>query len=395
MAAPPASRADGSAAPQDTPETFALAEARKTGKDVAVAAMRRETGDVVAKPDGSLVATMYTKPVRTLKGGEWHDIDTTLRKADDGSVVPGATLPDLVFSGGGSQPLVRIAQAGKEVKLTWPKPLPAPVLDGNTAEYRSILPDVDLRLTATETGFTQLIVVKTPVAAKNPQLDQLKLGLSAPGLTTRQGSDGALKMTDSAGGTVFEAPKPVMFDSAAGQAEGAVVSSAVPEAAVQGPTGGAALRSAPGAAFTANPQAGHAAAVKVSVPADQKSLVLTPDQALLDSPSTVFPVLIDPNIQTPRANGWAGISRYWQDNAYWKFTGDFGNGLCIASSCASNDVKRVLYAFPIKGWGFVGSEGRLPGSSQAATGPSGTRPSPGQTWVDRFCLRRLREAVHL
>ncbi|MEU6310697.1 LamG-like jellyroll fold domain-containing protein [Streptomyces sp. NPDC047014] len=350
--ASPAASAGGTTAQQETPETLALAEAKQTGKEVPVAAMRQEAGDVVAKPDGSLLATVYTKPVRTLKGGAWRDIDTSLRTTDDGSVTPGATLPDLAFSGGGSQPLVRIAHAGKEVRLTWPKPLPAPVLDGDTAEYRSILPDVDLRLTATETGFTQLIVVKTSAAAKNPALDELKLGLSAPGLTTSQGTGGVLKMTDAAGGTVFEAPKPVMFDSAPGLADDKAVPSAIPEA---GPaaksTRAGALQAAPG-----QDQAGaaHAAAVKVAVPGDQKSLVLTPDQALLDSPSTVFPVLIDPNLQTPRANGWAGISRYWENNAYWKFTGDFGTGLCVSSGCASNDVKRVLYAFPIKGWGFVG-----------------------------------------
>ncbi|MFF5445190.1 LamG-like jellyroll fold domain-containing protein [Streptomyces sp. NPDC012888] len=343
----------GTAGQQETPESLALAEAKKSGKDVPVAAMRREAGDVVAKPDGSLVATVYTKPVRTLKNGAWQDIDTSLRKAGDGSVAPRATLPDLAFSGGGDQPLVRMGQAGKEVRLSWPKPLPAPVLDGDTAEYRSILPDVDLRLTATETGFTQLIVVKTPAAAKNPALDRLKLGLSAPGLTTRQNGDGSLKLTDASGGTVFEAPKPVMFDSSPGLADGGVIPSAVPDTAPAASVAKAgALRAAP--AGEQRPASAHAAPVGVSVPADQKSLVLTPDQALLDSPDTVFPVLIDPNLQTPRANGWAGISRYWENNAYYKFTGDFGTGLCIASGCASNDVKRVLYAFPVKGWGFVG-----------------------------------------
>ncbi|MFD5620939.1 LamG-like jellyroll fold domain-containing protein [Streptomyces yangpuensis] len=342
-----------SASQAETPETIALAEAKKSGKEVPVPAMRREAGDVIAKPDGSLVATVYTKPVRTLKGGEWRDIDTSLRKTGNGRVAPGATLPDLTFSGGGNEPLVRIEQSGKEVRLTWPKPLPAPVLDGDTAEYRSILPDVDLRLTATETGFTQLIVVRTPTAAKNPALDELRLGLTAPGLTTRQGTDGSLKMTDAAGGTVFEAPKPVMFDSAPGLADEGTVPSAIPEAtapAARSARAGA-PQAAPGPDGTAS---AHTAAVKVAVPADQKSLVLTPDQTLLDSPSTVFPVLIDPNLQTPRANGWAGISRHWENNAYWKFSGDFGTGLCIASGCASNDVKRVLYAFPIRGWGFVG-----------------------------------------
>ncbi|MFJ9079452.1 LamG domain-containing protein [Streptomyces sp. NPDC102278] len=352
---PAAAASNSDLGQQDTPESLAVAEARKSGKDVPVAAMRREAGDVTARPDGTLVATLHTKPVRALKEGMWQDIDTSLHRTADGSVAPRMTLPDVAFSGGGEQPLIRMNQSGKEVRLNWPDPLPAPVLDGDTAEYRSVLPDVDLRLTATETGFTQFIVVKSAAAAKNPRLDRLQLGLNAPGLTMRQGADGSLKMTDAVGGTVFEAPKPIMFDSSPGLTDGSVVPSGIhhqagPESAT--PTGRSA-RTALASATGTESQA-HTADVQLSVPTDQKSLLLTPNQSLLDSPATVFPVLIDPNLQTPRANGWAGISQSWENNAYWKFTGDFGTGRCIAASCASGDVKRVLYSFPVKGWGFVG-----------------------------------------
>ncbi|PKV77094.1 concanavalin A-like lectin/glucanase superfamily protein [Streptomyces sp. TLI_146] len=344
------SRSD--AGQQETPESLAVAEARRSGKDVNVASLQSETSDVVAKPDGRLAATIHTKPVRTRKDGSWRAIDTSLRTTSGGAVVPSATLTDMEFSGGGTQPLVRMSSAGKELKLTWPKPLPTPVISGSTAEYRSILPDVDLRMTATDSGFTQLIVVKTPEAAKNPELDQLKLGMSSADLTVRKETDGSLSMVDkAAGGTVFQAPKPMMFDSSPGLTDGSGMP-ATPTAqlkALAAPKNALATVEAP-----ADPSA-HTAAVDVAVPADQTSLILTPDQKLLDAPSTVFPVMIDPDVNAPRAVGWAGISRYWSDTSFWKFSGDFGMGYCgDEGRCVPADVKRVLYAIPVKNAPFVG-----------------------------------------
>lgn len=49
--------------------------------------------------------------------------------------------------------------------------------------------------------------------------------------------------------------------------------------------------------------------LKVELPKD--GMVLTPDQAMLDDPSTVYPVMIDPAWNTPNAADWAGVSRYY------------------------------------------------------------------------------------
>ncbi|MEU2956790.1 LamG-like jellyroll fold domain-containing protein [Streptomyces xanthochromogenes] len=335
----------------DTPETLAVAEARQTGKDVSIGSLLTETSEVSAQPDGTLVETMHTKVVRTRKNGSWQDINTSLHTAPDGSVAPAATLAELKFSGGGSQPLVTMAKAGKGLKLSWPSPLPAPVIDGNTAEYRSVLPDVDLRMTATASGFTQLIVVKTAEAAKNPALDQLKLGLSSDDLTVRHNSDGTLAAVDNgAGGTVFEAAKPMMFDSTPGLLDGSVASAGATTSTARQ----MALKT-PVLANSAGDPSEHMATVDVAVPTDQTSLVLTPNQQLLDAPGTVFPVMIDPNLDTPHAGNWAGMSRYWGGNSYWKFDGDFGTGFCGADArCAPADVKRVLYSIPVRGREFVG-----------------------------------------
>ncbi|MDH6123948.1 hypothetical protein [Kitasatospora sp. GP82] len=325
--------------PGDSPESAAVAEAKRTGKPVAVEAMRTETGDVFAQPDGKLVATEYLQPQRTRRNGAWVDIDPMLHTLPSGAVAPGATASEIEFSGGGSgQPLVRMARAGRELKLSWPKALPKPVLDGSTAEYRSILPDVDLRLTATRTGFSQVVVVRTAEAAKAPELDQLRLGLQGDGLTIRAEANGSLSAVDKgAGGTVFEALKPLMWDSSkpAAAPVAASRSAARPAAA---PVSGEGSRVAP---------------VGVEVTPSQETLVLTPNQAMLDDPSTVFPVMIDPSWDAPRPAEWAGVSQYYDSQAYWHFSynsdyvGEFGVGYCgDTSRCAPRDRQRVLYRMP-------------------------------------------------
>ncbi|MFJ5924288.1 LamG domain-containing protein, partial [Kitasatospora sp. NPDC092948] len=231
-----------SAEPAETAETLAVAEARRTGKPVEVEALRGESSDVVAQPDGRLLSTTYVQPKRTRKAGRWVDLDPALQVLKSGALAPRGSTADLEFSGGGDQPLVRMTQAGKELKLSWPKALPKPVVDGSVAEYRSVLPDVDLRLTATATGFTQVFVVHTAEAAKNPELDALRLGLNTGGLTVRQEADGSLKAVDpSGGGTVFEAPTPVMWDSSTATAPAEASAAAAPAA------GAKSLKAAPAA----------------------------------------------------------------------------------------------------------------------------------------------------
>ncbi|MER8186500.1 LamG-like jellyroll fold domain-containing protein [Kitasatospora sp. NPDC094015] len=352
----------------------AVAEAKRTGKPVEVVSKRTETADVVAQPDGRLLATTYVQPHRVRRAGGWVDIDPVLSVRADGSVAPKAATADVVFSGGGSsQPLVRIASRGKELKLSWPKALPKPVVEGSTAEYRSILPEVDLRLTATRTGFSQIIVVHSAEAAKNPELDQLRLGLAGEGLKVGQAADGSLSAVDrSGGGTVFEAPTPVMWDSSRPVAGAPGASALTSPTARSAPASKAKNLLAPAAPATAqtsgDPLDGlvpgdgaKVARIKVDLPAAQDKLVLTPDQAMLDDPGTVFPVMIDPAWNTPSAADWAGVSRYYASQAYWHFTynstyvHDWGVGYCgDTSRCAPADVKRAFFQIPTST--FVGKQ---------------------------------------
>ncbi|MEU5247649.1 LamG-like jellyroll fold domain-containing protein, partial [Streptomyces asoensis] len=384
---------NGAATTQD-----ALAEAKRSGRSVEVGSLRSESSDVYATPDGNLEAREYLRPVRTRVGGEWKPVDTDLVKTSEGTVAPGATTVGLEFSGGGDAPLVRMEKAGRELALSWPGELPAPVLDGATATYRDVLPDVDLRMGAQEDGFTQLLVVKSAEAAADPELTRLRLKLSADGIDVRETSEGGLEAVDEgAGSAVFEAPKPVMWDSStrepaqrdeappasapAGNAtpegKASPAQSATPEgkaspagkaasggraASVPDSGGGetataAAAAAGPGAggqtgAAGDEPAAGESAKlapVGVDIPAGGKELVLTPDAEVLKGEDTTYPVFIDPQWYSPRAGAWTMASKYWASSPQWKFNGEnnAGLGYCGWAYCQPNDTKRLFYRIPV------------------------------------------------
>lgn len=312
-------------------EVQALEQAEETGEPVEVVSLRGESSEVFATPDGNFEAREYLRPIRTRAGGEWKPIDTGLAPAGGGMVAPGATTVGLEFSGGGGAPLVKMTKAGRELALSWPGELSAPQLDGETATYREVLPGVDLRLEAQPDGFTQLLVVKSAEAAANPQLEQLRLNLAARGMSVEETSEGGIQAVDAgAGGVVFEAPQPVMWDSSTGGADSAVARAGGNE-------------QEPGAT-----ESGKLADVAVDIPATGDELVLTPDAQVLTGADTVYPVFIDPQWSSPRASAWTFVSKYWASSPQWKFNGknNSGMGYCGWDYCAPHDTKRVFYRIP-------------------------------------------------
>lgn len=334
-------------------EDEALALAKRLGKKVEVLSQRSESSDLYATPEGALESREYMRPVRTRVDGEWRPIDTSLAEigtgTDKGMVAPKAASVGLAFSGGGAGPLVRLERAGRTFQLSWPGTVPAPRLDGDTATYPAILPDVDLRLSARPEGFTQLLVVKSAEAAQSEELAELRFQLSTEGLVARETVDGGLEAVDEgAGGVVFEAPKPVMWDSSPGpqqtQGQGAGTANLASETV-------RALQIAQGAEAAGEPGAGDSGRLEpvgVDIPAGGDELVLTPDRELLTGPDTVYPVFIDPQMYTPRATAWTMASRYWDSSPQWKFNGDpdAGLGYCGWDYCAPQDVKRLFYQVP-------------------------------------------------
>lgn len=170
----------------------------------------------MANPDGTFTTTTAVQPVRTRKDGRWVDIDTTLVRQPDGSYAPKAAVSAMSFSGGGATTFATIEKDGRALSLDWPDTLPAPAVDGPTATYPDVLPGVDLKVTANAEGFSHLIVVKDAEAAGNPKLAELQLPVDTTAVDLKKSDDGGLTATDAAGGTVFEAPAPLMWDSRQG-----------------------------------------------------------------------------------------------------------------------------------------------------------------------------------
>ncbi len=342
-----------------TSESDALDQARRTGADVEVTSLRTETSEVFATPGGELEAREHVRPVRVRADGGWKPVDASLRRAADGAVVPGGTSVGLEFSGGGTAPMARLRRAGRELALSWPTPLPAPRLDGDFAVYPEVLPGVDLRLTAEVDGFAQLLVVKSAAAAASEQLAELRLRVAAQGVTVQEAPDGTLAaVDDGAGNAVFEALRPVMWDSSGTMAPAGTAGARTAGGSDSEPAASADNKPTPSAgSMPAATRAGDAdvpapgsagggrpAPVGVEVGAGGGELVLTPDETLLTGEDTVYPVYIDPQWYSPRASSWTVASRYWAGTPQWKFNGDpdAGLGYCGWAYCKPEDTKRLF-----------------------------------------------------
>ncbi|AZQ32160.1 LamG domain-containing protein [Streptomyces cyaneochromogenes] len=321
-------------------EAQALANARKSGEAVEVLSQRGETTEVFATPDGNFEAREYLRPTWTRAEDGWKHVNTELAATEGGTVAPKAATVNLEFSGGGAQdPLVRMERAGRTMSLSWPTALPEPQLSGAMATYPDVLPDVDLRMTAQEDGFAQLLVVKSAEAAKNPDLAELRLKLGSDGLEVKENAQGGLRAVDGAtNGTVFEAPKPVMWDSSPGESAQAPSVSGKTLTATTATT--ATSAGEPGAG-----ESGKLAPVGVDLPAGENELVLTPDQSVLNGAGTKYPVFIDPQWYSPRASAWTMASKYWASSPQWRFNGDSdaGLGYCGWYYCQPHDTKRLFY----------------------------------------------------
>ncbi|MEV0317700.1 LamG-like jellyroll fold domain-containing protein [Streptomyces sp. NPDC050658] len=341
---------DTGAAGEEASTETALAEAKRTGKPVEVTSLRGASSDVYATADGNLEAREYLRPVRARVGDEWKAVDTDLAKAADGSVAPKVTTVGLEFSGGGDAPLVRMTKSGRELALSWPGKLPAPRLAGATATYADVLPDVDLRMGAQEDGFTQLLVVKSAKAAESSELTELRLKLAADGIEVKETAQGELQAVDKgAKGAVFEAPRPMMWDSSPGTGTGTggtPAAKAAPSGVTASQDDGDQSQSGEEPAAG---ESGKLAPVGVDVPAGGKELVLTPDAEVLKGKDTTYPVFIDPQWYSPRASAWTMASKYWDSSPQWKFNGDHdaGMGYCNWYYCQPHDTKRLFYRIPV------------------------------------------------
>lgn len=212
------------------------------------------------------------------------------------------------------EPLVDLAsvtdpQTGAVTRLGWSGPLPEPRLEGRRAVYEEVRPSTDLVIEATSTGFAQYLVVKErPVEG-----DELTfpLTVTSTGTDLSVDPDGQITVTSEAGDVVASAPTPIMWDATADAGRAFPVT--VPREAE--PSDAPRLSPMPdylgtGASAPATPSQQAQGDVVADPTADavvvERSVVeidegtaaveLAPSADFLQDSGTVYPVVIDPDI---------------------------------------------------------------------------------------------------
>jgi hypothetical protein len=140
---------------------------------------------------------------------------------------------------------------------------------------------VDLEVTASDSGFQEVLVVRDRAAGLALVADPPSLTVSSPGLLVRPDGRGGLVAVDGAGTVVFSAPPLQMWDATVGAD-----------------------------AVTAH----RTAPVGMRLAGDVVTLL--PDVAMLRDPATVFPVSVDPSFTAGQLN-WTDVLDLYPNNKYW------------------------------------------------------------------------------
>nr|WSX47680.1 ricin-type beta-trefoil lectin domain protein [Streptomyces sp. NBC_00974] len=343
----------------------ALAQAKSMGKRVLVDHLTTGNSQTFANPGGTLTVDAASAPERVKQAnGSWRAIDTTLNVNADGTISPTSVPSPLSISGGGAGPMATMTTAdGKKMAVKAPFNLPKPTLDGNDALYKNVLPDVDLRLTATQLGgWSQVLIVHTAQAAANPALNKIRFNVDAPGINTSADAAGNIYFKDTQGVARFTSPTSFMWDSS---------KVPTPEAALAAQSGAKSSKSDSLGGVDATPQAdpavpaadaavtssadgpGRGANVKpIGVKADATGIELTPDTSVLGQGTG--PWYIDPGVNPAvdsTNQAWAQVQEAYPDTDEFNGTADGQNtpasGYCGYSTCTRKGRERAYFQIGI------------------------------------------------
>lgn len=255
----------------------AAAEARLSGRPVELTSEHTETDTVRVNPDGTLTRSMAAEPVRARTVEGWKDIDLDL-VVRDGRLESKVSAAPVSFSSGGRGALVElVAGSNDALVVDWPDALPSPVVDGATARYIDVFAGVDLLMTATPSGYSHVLEVKTPEAARQRELKEIPMGVTSEGSGSLKVRQGGFTLSDKFGREVLSSPDSLMWDSS-GTDESRATPALQTQAVEQQPA-----------------EAAKQAPVEVKATGPDE-ITLVPDQEMLRSPDTEFPVYIDPPV---------------------------------------------------------------------------------------------------
>ncbi|MGQ5262876.1 LamG-like jellyroll fold domain-containing protein [Micromonospora sp. ZYX-F-536] len=308
QAATPAVQAQAAGPLEAADESSAMLLAHKSRKPVLVTGMTSQTSMTWAQPDGTFRAEVHASPERVqTPAGAWVPVDLTLERKSDGSIGSKAGPFGLWLSGSRSadaDDLVSLGEGAKRTTLGWVGALPEPRLDGATATYPNVKPDVDLVLQARPTGVNYSFLVKSPQAAAQ--------------LTT-------VAMPWSLGSAMRAGARAVAAEESVTVSQGEMWDARIS-------AGGEPL---------------HRANVEVTndVVGGRTSLVLSTDEAFYQDPHLQYPVTIDPTINlnpsfdTYVQNTIANTDKSGDDELRLGYSDDAAEG------CGSGCLARSFLAF--------------------------------------------------
>ncbi|MEY2231451.1 DNRLRE domain-containing protein [Streptomyces sp. BF23-19] len=347
----------------DEPQARQLAQ--KSGEEVEVTTARSANTTTWAQPDGSFRKQIFSSAFRANVNGQWKPIDTGLERVKD-SYAAKAVNGRVLFSGGSKEQaggreraarglnrvglrqdtpgrewteLVHLTTDGHDMTVSWPGALPAPVIDGPRALYENVRPGIDLVMTAQDGGYSHLLVVKDKQAAADPLLGQLKYRLASPDMTFHLDDESdALSARDAKGEEIAGSPTPMMWDSSGKVAttdnqpawKPTTVAKQHPTLALAGLAGAEGARLKPVAAALAD-----------------NALSLTPDNALLNAPETVYPVFIDPSFKGHK-HAWTLLYKTAENASFYNgqnFNASGAHEARVGYESTSGGTSRSIFNF--------------------------------------------------
>jgi len=355
--------------PPTTLEDQAFAQAAASGQPVTIDALTTVFSTTQANPDGTMTQTQSPTPQRVLQNGSWVPLNATLATTSNG-YAPQASSEPLTISAGGTGPLATMTgPGGQRLSLTAPFPLPAPVVSGSTALYSDVAPGIDLRVQASDTGgVSTVLIVNTAAAASNPILQNLTFTTTTEGVTVSSDAGGNLTASDAAGADIFHASAPLMWDSNTTSAPTAPSSteqlthslSSVQGTSHDVDTSPSADDAPPPTTSSADGPGSGAQVATVPDSTSSSGVVLEPDQAMLTSAATQFPVYVDPSWQPTDLglNAFTWVQSAYPSNSYLGHTGSSDTdypavGTCGSypdgGGCSPSDTERTFYQFNVSG----------------------------------------------
>ena len=200
-------------------ESDASAIATQYDHPVTVDSEMTPTVEVDAQPDGTMVMSESSVPVRVQQSdSSWAPVDTTLQKLSNDLWAPTQTVAPVRFGAGGSNVLDKVQTPdGDWITETWPYGnLPTPTVSDSTATYSGVLPGVDILLTATPTGMSDVLEIESAAAATNPDLKALLLPVSGATVTATESDTATASAPD---GSAVISASPVWWDASEGSDE--------------------------------------------------------------------------------------------------------------------------------------------------------------------------------